>query len=99
MVERLWAARRWAARLEELRPVRGDIQEQTVESREVAAPKLVAIAPVLHSISAALRLGADGSVRREPPSTGWRRLASLALAGAASRPMRAYRARRRAQSA
>ncbi|MGW8767135.1 CGNR zinc finger domain-containing protein [Streptomyces sp. NPDC055815] len=38
--------------------------------------------PVLHTVTAALQLGEDGIVRREPRGTGWRRLAALVVAAA-----------------
>ncbi|WP_043266610.1 CGNR zinc finger domain-containing protein [Streptomyces sp. CT34] len=65
--------------LAELRAFRDGLQEATAKAQDAASGAGV-LAPVLHSATAALRLGDDGLVRLEPRGTGWRRLASLALA-------------------
>ncbi|GGU47627.1 hypothetical protein GCM10010211_09520 [Streptomyces albospinus] len=67
--------------LEELRAFRHDLQEATAKAQDAVSGPGV-LAPVLHSVTAALQLVEDGRVRLEPRGTGWRRLASLALAAA-----------------
>ncbi|MFG1708178.1 CGNR zinc finger domain-containing protein [Nonomuraea sp. M3C6] len=60
--------------LQELRAFRDTVHRVTAAPADGSGPA------VPHTAAAALRLGADGTVRLEPRGTGWRLLASLVLA-------------------
>lgn len=68
--------------LDELRTFRDGLHELTATAQDTGAEPATAVAPVLHSATAALQIGEDGLVRLEPRGNGWRRLVSLTLTAA-----------------